>query len=200
MRSDISRTSNPSRSGTKSRPRKEFHPDEIVRSWQPHALRARSGTGPRPILPLYYLLAAPVRAAAERLTSSPELRWRLTRLPNARFGSLALWVFFEVFLAAFEAPALAFAAAASIGAIPMWLHLAAGIDNDILVALFGGLAALFWVRFERKRFGLRRRAMAMAIALAGATKLTAIPVALALAVRAFFGLPDRPAGGWRGRP
>jgi hypothetical protein len=171
-------------------PERSFIPEQIVRSWKPGQPLAGpvwnwASTHP----PLYYLLAAPVRAAAERLVSRPELRWRLTRLPNALFGSLALCLFFEVFLAAFEAPALAFAAAASIGVIPMWLHMASGIDNDILVGLFGALAALFWVRFERGGLKTDAAAMAMALALAGATKLTAIPVALALAARSFFRLP-----------
>ena len=155
-------------------------PPDVVSDWT----RAKSAT---PIgnwvaqhPPLYHLLAAPILSAARAVTSDPRWRYRAPRLLSALAGAAGLLLFFGAFHEASGDPLLSFAAAAGIGCVPMYSHLASGTNHDILLAAASGLVALCWVRFERTGFFADAMKMAAALALAGAIKLSALPVAGAL--------------------
>jgi len=130
--------------------------------------------------PLYHLLAAPILSAARAVTDEPRWRFRAPRLLSALAGAAGLLLFFRAFFEASEDPLLSFAAAAGIGCVPMYSHLASGTNHDILLAAASGLVALCWVRFERTGFFADAMKMAAALALAGAIKLSMVPVAGAL--------------------
>jgi hypothetical protein len=130
--------------------------------------------------PLYHLLAAPLLWAARAVTPDPRWRYRAPRLLSAIAGAAGLLFFFLAFREASGDPLLSFVAAAGVGFVPMYSHLASGINHDILLGMASGLAALCWVRFERT--GLFSDAMKMsgALAFAGAVKLSAVVPAAAL--------------------
>lgn len=155
-------------------------PENVLADWMrsepPHPMDNWAAQHP----PLYHLLAAPFLAAARALTEDPRWLFRAPRVFSALCGAAALPVFFEAFLAAGADLALAFFAAAAIGFLPMYTHMASGTNHDVFVALLAGLAALFWARLRASgRFadGLK---MAAALGAMGVTKLSAIPLAAAL--------------------
>lgn len=144
--------------------------------------------------PLYHLIAVPFLKLARALTENQAWQFRAPRLLSAMAGAAALLVFFRVFQEASDDPFAAFIAAAGIGFIPMYSHLSSGTNHDIFVALLAGTVALYWTRLiQRGRFsdGLK---MAVALALMGAVKLSAIPVAGVLTLLCWRVLPGR---GWR---
>ena len=145
--------------------------------------------------PLYHVLAVPFLAAARALTPDPHWRYRAPRLLSALSGALALLVLFAVFRQASGDAVFALAAASAISFLPMFSHMSSGTNHDVFLALLCGLAALFWVRLSRSgRFpdGLK---MGVALAAAGATKLSALAVAAVLLAICWKWLGSR--GGWR---
>ena len=129
--------------------------------------------------PLYHVLAVPFLAAARALTPDPHWRYRAPRLLSALSGAGALLVLFAVFRQASGDAVFALAAASALSFLPMFSHMSSGTNHDVFLALLCGLAALFWVRLSRSgRFsdGVK---MGVALAAAGATKLSALAVAAA---------------------
>jgi hypothetical protein len=155
-------------------------PPDVVSDWTRGKSATPIGNWVAQHPPLYHLLAAPILSAASAVTVEPRWRYRAPRLLSALAGAAGLLLFFRVFFEASGDPLLSFAAAAGIGCVPMYSHLASGTNHDILLAAASGLVALCWVRFERTGFFADAMKMAGALALAGAIKLSALPVAGAL--------------------
>ena len=130
--------------------------------------------------PLYHLLAAPLLSAARAVTREPHWLYRAPRLFSALSGAAALILLFLAFLEASGDPFLSFAAAAAVGFVPMYSHMASGTNHDIFLAFASGLIALCWVRFERSGLFSDGMKTAAALSLAGAVKLSIVPVAAAL--------------------
>jgi hypothetical protein len=166
-------------------------PSDVVSDWTRGKSVAPVGNWVAQHPPLYHLLAAPILSAARAMTSDPRWRYRAPRLLSAFAGAAGLLLFFRAFLEASEDPLLSFAAAAGIGFVPMYSHLASGTNHDILLAAASGLAALCWVRFERTGLFADAMKMAGALALAGAIKLSAVPLCLALWLLCLRRLPGR---------
>jgi hypothetical protein len=164
------------------RPGESVVPPDVVARWN----RRLAG---RPVFnwaaihpPGYHVLAAPFLLAARAVT--PDLEWqiRLTRLFSALCGAAALLVLFlGMREAGADEPAALFAAA-GLGLVPMYAHMASGLNHDILCALAGAAVALFWMRFLRTRAFRDALAAALALAAAGTVKATAVPLAAALLV------------------
>jgi hypothetical protein len=130
--------------------------------------------------PLFHLLAAPLLWAAARVCDNPRWLYRAPRLLSAVSGAAALLLFFSAFVEATEDSFLSFAAAAAVGFIPMYSHLASGTNHDVFLAFMSGLAALGFARFARSGLFSDGMKMAAALALAGAVKLSAVAPAAAL--------------------
>ena len=143
--------------------------------------------------PLYHLLAAPLLSAARGVTRDPHWLYRAPRLLSAVSGAAALLLFFLAFFEASGDPLLSFAAAAAVGLVPMYSHMASGTNHDIFLAFASGLVALCWVRFERSGLFSDGMRTAAALSLAGAVKLSVVPVAAALWLLCFLRLRCR---GW----
>ena len=148
--------------------------------------------------PLYHLLAAPLLSAARAVTDDPRRLYSAPRLFSAVCGAAALLLFFLAFLEASGDPILSFAAAAGVGFVPMYSHMASGTNHDIFLAFSSGLVALCWVRFERSGLSSDGMKTAAALSLAGLVKLSAVPVAAALWLLCLARLRGR--GAARGSP
>ena len=177
------------------RPGESVVPPEAVARWNPRLAG-------RPVFnwaaihpPGYHALAAPFYIAARAATPDFERQIRLTRLFSALCGAAALVVLFLVMREAGADESVALFAAAALGLVPMYAHMASGLNHDILCALAGAVAALFWMRFLRTRSLRHALATALSLAAAGAVKATAVPLALALLVL----LPVHLEGSWRRR-
>jgi hypothetical protein len=155
-------------------------PSEVVSDWTRGKSATPVGNWVAQHPPLYHLLAAPILSAARAVTAEPRWRYRAPRLLSALAGAAGLLLFFRAFHEASGDALLSFAAAAGIGCVPMYSHLASGTNHDILLAAASGLAALCWVRFERTGSFADAMKMAGALSLAGAIKLSALPLAGAL--------------------
>ena len=164
------------------RPGESVVPTDAVARWNPRLAG-------RPVFnwaaihpPGYHALAAPFLLAARAAT--PDLEWqiRLTRLFSAVCGAAALVVLFLVMREAGADEPVALFAAAAMGLVPMYAHMASGLNHDILCALAGAAVALFWMRFLRSRALHHALAASLALAAAGAVKATAVPLAIALLV------------------
>ena len=166
-------------------------PPDVVSDWMRATAGAPVGNWVAQHPPLYHLLAAPLLSAARAVTPDPRWRYRAPRLLSAMAGAAGLLLFFRAFLEASGDPLLSFAAAAGIGCVPMYSHLASGTNHDILLAMASGLAALCWVRFERTGLFADAMKMAGALAFAGAIKLSAVALAGALWLLCFSRLRAR---------
>ena len=161
-------------------PGRSFVPPDVMSDWT-------RGKSAAPLLnwvaqhpPLYHLMAAPLVAGARLMTADRHTIERAPRLLSALSGAGALLLFFLALREASGDPILSFAAAAAVGFIPMYSHMASGTNHDTLLAFFAGLAALCWVRFERSGQFSDAMKMGVALALAGAVKLSAVAPAAAL--------------------
>ncbi|MGH9367314.1 MAG: glycosyltransferase family 39 protein [Thermoanaerobaculia bacterium] len=149
--------------------------------------------------PGYHALAVPFLRAARAATPDLEGQVRGVRLFSALCGALGLLVFFLVMREAGADPPVSLAAAAAVGFVPMYSHMSSGVSHDILCALLGGVAALFWMRLLRTRSLPDAFAVAVALAAAGAVKATAVPLAIALLALLPVHLEGRPRDRlWRG--
>lgn len=153
---------------------------DVVSDWTRGKTRAPVGNWVAQHPPLYHLLAAPLLRAAGTVTRDPRWRYRAPRLLSALSGAAGLLFFFLAFRESTGDPLLSFVAAAGVGFIPMYSHLASGTNHDILLAMASGLAALCWIRFERTGLFSDGMKMAAALAIAGAVKLSAVALAAAL--------------------
>jgi hypothetical protein len=135
--------------------------------------------------PLYHLVAVPFLEAGRLLTRDPHMRFRAPRLLSVFSGAAALLVFFEVFVQASGDSFFAFAAASAVGFLPMFSHMSSGTNHDVFLALLCGIAALYWVRLARTGLFSDALKMAVALALAGAVKFSAVVVAVALVLVSF---------------
>src|SRR5262249_55886149 len=119
--------------------------------------------------------------------------YRAPRLLSAVSGAAALLIFFALLLEASGDPFFSFVAAASVGFVPMFSHMASGTNHDVFLALLCAIAALFWVRLSRTGRFPDALKMAAALALAGAVKFSALVVAAALVILsiAFLGARGR---------
>jgi hypothetical protein len=176
-------------------PGRSVVPPDVMSDWM-------HGKAPEPPMsnwvaqhpPLYHLLAAPLLSAARAVTRDSHWLYRAPRLLSAVCGAAALWIFFLAFREASGDPLLSFAAAAGVGFVPMYSHMASGTNHDILLAFASGLVALCWIRFERSGLFSDGMKTAAALSLAGAVKLSAVPVAAALWLLCLVRLPCR---GWK---
>jgi len=162
------------------RPGESLVPPEAVARWNPRLAG-------RPVFnwaaihpPGYHVLAAPFYLAARATTPDFERQIRLTRLFSALCGAAALLVLFLAMREAGGDEPVALFAAAALGLVPMYAHMASGLNHDILCALAGAAAALFWMRFLRTRSLRHALLLCLALAGAGAVKATAVPLAIAL--------------------
>ncbi len=153
---------------------------QVVADWTRGKSREPVGNWVAQHPPLYHLLAAPLLRAARGLTGDPRRQYRAPRLLSAIAGAAGLLLFFLAFREASGDSLLSFVAAAGIGCVPMYSHLASGTNHDILLAMASGLAALCWVRFERTGRFSDAMKMAVALSFAGAIKLSAVAPAAAL--------------------
>lgn len=157
-------------------------PPEVLARWDARgdAIPAFNWVAQHP--PLSHALAAPFALAARAVTSDPEARLRAPRLASVLAATLALIVLFQVLREATGDAVFALSGAASLSFVPMYSHLASGAHNEPLLVLAGALVALGWVRLVRSGRPGDAFRTAAALGLAGATKLTALPVAAALLV------------------
>ena len=118
------------------------------------------------------------------------LRW-----VNIIFGSAALWLNWKAFRQI--APAsLALTALALVALMPQYLHITSSVNNDVLGTLAGGLLFYLTIRCLREpSYWLRLLVLVLGILLPFSTKLTVLPVSVAvyliLAWRWFFGFPQK---------
>jgi hypothetical protein len=161
-------------------PGKSVVSSDVVADWTRGKARDPVGNWVAQHPPLYHLLAAPLLSAARAVTPDPRWRYRAPRLLSAIAGTAGLLFFFLAFREASGDPLLSFVAAAGVGFVPMYSHLASGANHDILLAMASGLAALCWVRFERTGLFSDAMKMAGALSFAGAVKLSAVVLAAAL--------------------
>ncbi|HEV2064919.1 MAG TPA: glycosyltransferase family 39 protein [Thermoanaerobaculia bacterium] len=169
-------------------------PDDLYKRWMHRPAPSPSfpnWTAQHP--PLYHLLAAPLLAAARAVTNDPEWQCRAVRLFSAFSAAAALLVFFAVFREASGDPLIAFVGAAGVGFLPMFTHMASGVNHDVFLALCMGVAALFFVRLARQGRVGDGLAMGAALAAAGATKLSALAPSAVLVGAAAFLLASRGA-------
>ena len=177
------------------RPGESTVPPEAVARWNPRLAGQPVFNWAAIHPPGYHALAAPFYLAARAVTPDFERQIRLTRLFSALCGAAALVVLFLVMREAGADEPVALFAAAALALVPMYAHMASGLNHDILCALAGAAAALFWMRFLRTRSLRNALATALSLAAAGAVKATAVPLALALLVL----LPVHLEGPWRRR-
>jgi hypothetical protein len=173
-------------------PGRSVVPSDVVSDWMrggPAASPMSNWVAQHP--PLYHLLAAPLLSAARVITRDPQWRYRAPRLLSALCGAAALLIFFRAFLEASGDPLLSFTAAAGVGFVPMYSHLASGTNHDILLAFASGVVALCWVRFERSGLFSDGMKTGAALSLAGAVKLSAVVVAVSLCLLSFSRLATR---------
>ena len=153
--------------------------DEVTRSWiNPDASPGLNWIAQHP--PLYYALAAPVLRMGEVAGLGFEQRVRLTRMPAALFGALAI-LGLALFLARVTGrDELGLAGAVFLGATPMFTHLATGVSHDTLVACTAAWAMYWCARWLES--GLFRHLLyaAALVALCTATKMTALAMAMPL--------------------
>ena len=169
-------------------------PDRIYESW----MRKPAPSPPMPNWtaqhpPLYHLAAAPFFAAARVVSDDPDWQCRLVRLFSALSGAVALLVFFAVFREASGDSLIAFVAASGVGFLPMFTHMASGVNHDVFLALCMGVAALSFVRLAHRGRARDGLAMGAALAAAGATKLSALAPSAVLVLAAAFLLESRGA-------
>lgn len=157
-------------------------PAEVIASWKVSAAERPPFNWVAQHPPLYHLLAAPFLLGARQVTDDAEWRLRAPRLFSVLAGTAALILFFLAFREATGDPAFALAGAGAVSFLPMYTHLSSGTHHEVLVALAMGAAALFFARLVRTGKFSDGMRMALVLAAAGATKLTAVPVALALLV------------------
>ncbi|MFN2386162.1 MAG: glycosyltransferase family 39 protein [Thermoanaerobaculia bacterium] len=157
-------------------------PPEVLARWDARgsAVPAFNWVAQHP--PLSHAIAAPFALAARGATSDREARLRAPRLASVLAATLALIVLFQVLREATDDAAFALAGAACVSFVPMYSHLASGTHNEPLLALAGSLAGLGWVRLVRSGALEDAFRTAAALGLAGATKLTALPVAAGLLI------------------
>jgi hypothetical protein len=155
-------------------------PGNVLADWMraetPEAMENWAAQHP----PLYHALAVPFLAAARAVTDDPHWLFRAPRLLSALCGAAALPLFFRAFLAAGADPPLAFFTAAAIGFVPEYTHMSSGTNHDVFVALLAGVAALYWARVVATGRLADGWKMAGALGAMGLTKLSALPVAVAL--------------------
>lgn len=143
--------------------------------------------------PLYHLLALPVFRLARAGTDSLEWQVRLTRLTSVVLGTVALFVLFQAILVTTGSAGLALALAGGMAFVPMFSHLAAGINHDVTMLLLGSGAAFFWGRLARTgRFG-DGISMAACAGLAGGVKLSVLAILVPLLGTSFRFLSSRGA-------
>ena len=158
-------------------------PEAVISHWK---AGPQTGNPPPPFNwvaqhpPLYHFLAVPFLAGARLLTEGIEWHLRAPRLFSAIAGAAALLLFFRVLREATEDAAFALVAAGAVSFLPMYTHLASGTHHEVLMALAGGAAALFFVRLVKSGEFSEGIKMAGALAAAGGIKLTAVPLSLAL--------------------
>lgn len=173
-------------------PGKSLMPENVMADWQPNrdprSEPMENWVAQHP--PLYHLAAVPLLDAARAVTRDPHWRFRAPRLLSAISGAAALLLFFQVFIEAGADPVLAFAAAAAVGFLPMYTHLSSGTNHDVFLALASGFAALYWVRLLKSGLFSDGAKMAVALALMGMVKFSALAVAAALVA-----LSWKPLGG-----
>ena len=153
--------------------------EEVTRSWiNPDAQPGMNWIAQHP--PLYYALAAPVLRVGNAAGLGFEQRVRLTRMPAALFGALAL-LGLALFLARVTGrDELGLAGAVFLGATPMFTHLATGVSHDTLVACTAAWGAYWCGRWLESRTFRHLLYAAGLVALCIATKMTALAMGMPL--------------------
>jgi hypothetical protein len=164
------------------RPGRSVVAEELVASWNPKLAGVTVFNWAAIHPPGYHALAVPFLWAARAAGADLAGQVRAVRLLSALCGAAGLLVFFLVLREAGADRPVSLAAAAAVGFLPMYSHMSSGVSHDILCALLGGLAALFWMRLLRSHSRRDALAVSLAIAAAAAVKATALPLAVALAV------------------
>ncbi|MCD6302295.1 MAG: hypothetical protein J7M15_02080 [Anaerolineae bacterium] len=120
--------------------------------------------------PLYYLLMAPVYAAASKLGLNPAYA---IRVASVLLGLVALLLGYHAVRHVFpDDPRIALGATAFAAVLPMHLTMIAGVNNDVLAELMIAAVALQLVKPAQPRWTWRRAALiGVTLGLAALTKL-----------------------------
>ena len=170
-------------------------PEEILKDWKgPGELQSeiQNWTAQHP--PLYYYSAVPFLRIARLITADLHRQVRITRIDNVLIGAFSLLVLFLAVREMTGDSRIAFVAGGSTAFVPMYTHLSAGVTNDVATVLLVSGAAFFWGRFFRRGRLRDGFSMAALLGLAGAVKLTAVPIAGGVILTACLHLRSR---GWR---
>lgn len=123
--------------------------------------------------PLYYAVAAVPHIVASKFTSDKVILSKITRMVSAVCLGLLVIVIYRILLEVRVQESLAVAVSAWFALVPTVTLLAAGISNDIFLALMCGLATLYLIRFIDRQRLQDAYWTAFWLACAGATKMTA---------------------------
>ncbi|HET9792935.1 MAG TPA: hypothetical protein VFS34_00625 [Thermoanaerobaculia bacterium] len=130
--------------------------------------------------PGYHIFAAAALAGARRLTPDFEWQVRLTRLTSSIFGAATIWLLYELLLLAGAGAPAALAGAAAVGSVPMFSHMASGVNHDTASAALGVVCAIAWVDVLRRKSVAAALRLSLALAAAGLVKATIAPAAVVM--------------------
>lgn len=165
-------------------------PRDVVRSWKGADAGAEANwISQHP--PLYHFAAVPFLVVAERVSDLEETRFRAPRVLAALLGTVSIVWLFELVLLYTADAFIAFVVAAMLAVLPMFIHMSAGTNHDVAMALCGVAAAHYFVRLFRDGRASDLLKMSGALAAAGAIKLTALALAAPLLVIATAVLLER---------
>ncbi len=141
--------------------------------------------------PLYYMVNATILSAARLFSSNSEFLFRITRLLSVVSGTLALFVFYRIFIHVTRNKKISLFLVTGISLIPMFGFQAAGTTHDQFLSLLCALAILYWVKFIITRNMKHSILMACFLSLAAVTKSTSLLLFVPLVGISFFYIDER---------
>jgi len=109
------------------------------------------------------------------------LVWHLVRLLSVVLGAVTIWATYHLARDVFSDHTLALAAAAFVAFLPQFTYLSAMVNNDNLVIALSTLTLLFFVRHVHTAQIVDVGILGMLLGLSILAKLSALPLAVALA-------------------
>ncbi|MEX2607360.1 MAG: glycosyltransferase family 39 protein, partial [Kiritimatiellia bacterium] len=97
--------------------------------------------------PVYYLFTSLMWKAGTLITDHRDLLFRIPRLVASVAGCLTLLFVYRLMLLLTRRVSISFGAMALISFIPMFTHLSAGVNNDIMTMMFSTIAVFYWARY-----------------------------------------------------
>lgn len=153
-------------------------PPEVMRSWKGTRSPEPNWISQHP--PLYHFAAAAFLGAARGASAPLDIQVRVTRLAAVLLGAMTLILLFELLLMYADDALFAFSMASALSVLPMFVHMSAGVNHDVATALCGVVAGRYFVRLLRSYEASDLIKMSIALAAAGAIKLTALALAAPL--------------------